>query len=54
MTLILKEPIITISFRGIVYKGLNIKEQYIAQYMRGAYITLVSQLEASFDLSFAT
>ena len=34
-------------------RTLTLKDQYIAQRARGAYIALVCQPEASFDLSFA-
>jgi hypothetical protein len=42
-----------ISSRGTVRQGLNTKEQYIAQRARGAYIILVCQPEAAYDLSVA-
>jgi hypothetical protein len=41
------------SSRGAVRTSLTPKDQYIAQRARGAYIALVCQPEASFDLSFA-
>ena len=41
------------SARGIIYKAVTPKDQYIAQHARGAYIATVSQPEAAFDLSFA-
>jgi hypothetical protein len=43
----------TTSSRGTVRKGLSIKEQYVAQRARGAYIATVCQSEAAFDLSTA-
>jgi hypothetical protein len=42
-----------ISSRGEIRKMITSKDQYIAQRARGAYIVIVSQSEASFDLSFA-
>ena len=41
------------SSRGVVRPGLSLKDQYVAQRARGAYIGSVSQPEAAFDLSFA-
>jgi hypothetical protein len=46
-------PIDLISSRGEIRKMITSKDQYIAQRARRAYIVTVSQLEASFDLSFA-
>jgi hypothetical protein len=43
----------TTSSRGTIRQDLSIKDQYIAQRARGAYITLVCQPEASYDLSIA-
>jgi hypothetical protein len=43
----------TTSIRGAVRKNLSIKDQYIAQRARGAYIASVCQPEASYDLSVA-
>jgi hypothetical protein len=43
----------SISSRGVIYSLLTLKDQYITQYARGAYIALVYQLEALFNLSFA-
>ena len=34
-------------------KTVNIKDQYIAQCVRGAYIVIVCQPESAYDLSFA-
>jgi hypothetical protein len=39
--------------RGIVRHNVSVKDQYIAQRARGAYLATVSQPEAAFDLSFA-
>ncbi|RFU35709.1 hypothetical protein B7463_g538, partial [Scytalidium lignicola] len=39
--------------QGTVRQNLTTKEQYIAQYAQGAYITSVCQPEASYDLSVA-
>jgi hypothetical protein len=41
----------TTSSRGVIREGLSIKEQYVAQRARGAYIASVCQPEAAFDLS---
>ena len=41
------------SSRGVTRGLLTLKDQYIAQRARGAYIALVCQLEALFNLSFA-
>jgi hypothetical protein len=41
------------STRGAIRKAVTLKDQYIAQRARGAYIVTVSQPEAAFDLSFA-
>ena len=43
----------TTSTRGIIQQGLTIKEQYIAQRARGAYIASMCQLEAMYDLLIA-
>jgi hypothetical protein len=40
------------SVRCAVRKAVTLKDQYIAQRARGAYIATVLQLEAVFDLSF--
>jgi hypothetical protein len=42
-----------ISSRDEVRKMITSKDQYIAQRAKEAYIVIVSQFEASFDLSFA-
>jgi hypothetical protein len=41
------------SSREEIRKMITLKDQYIAQRARRAYIVIVSQFEASFDLSFA-
>jgi hypothetical protein len=41
------------SFREEIRKMITLKDQYIAQRARDAYIATVSQFEASFDLSLA-
>ena len=41
------------SSQGNICRNLSIEEQYIAQWAKGAYIALVSQPEASFDLFYA-
>ena len=41
------------SLRGEVHQAVTLKNQYIMQRVRGAYIATVCQLEAAFDLSFA-
>ncbi len=41
------------SSREEIRKMIILKDQYVAQRARDAYIVIVSQLEASFDLSFA-
>lgn len=43
----------TTSSRGAVRQNLTIKDQYIAQRARGAYIASVCQPEAAYDLSVA-
>jgi hypothetical protein len=43
----------TTSSRGAVRQNLSIKDQYIAQRARGAYISSVCQPEAAYDLSVA-
>jgi hypothetical protein len=43
----------TTSSRGAVRQNLTIKDQYIAQRARGAYISSVCQPEAAYDLSVA-
>jgi hypothetical protein len=42
-----------ISSRDEIRKRITSKDQYVAQRARRAYIVIVSQFEASFDLSFA-
>ncbi len=41
------------SFREEIRKMITLKDQYVAQRARNAYIAIVSKFEASFDLSFA-
>ena len=41
------------SSRGITRKELSTKEQYVAQRARGAYIALVCQPKATYDLLVA-
>jgi hypothetical protein len=41
------------SSRGEIRKMITLKDQYIVQRARDAYIATISQFEASFDLSFA-
>jgi hypothetical protein len=41
------------SFREEVRKMITLKDQYVAQRARNVYIATISQLETSFDLSFA-
>jgi hypothetical protein len=43
----------TTSIRGAVRQDLSIKDQYVAQRARGAYIASVCQPEAAYDLSVA-
>jgi len=40
------------SSRGEVRKAVTLKDQYVAQRARGAYIAIVYQPEAAFNLSF--
>jgi hypothetical protein len=47
------KPAASTSSRGVTRASLTLKDQYIAQRARGAYIASVCQPEASFDLSFA-
>jgi hypothetical protein len=41
------------SFREEIRKMITLKDQYVAQRARDAYIATISQFEASFDSSFA-
>jgi hypothetical protein len=41
------------SSRGIIRKELSTKEQYVAQRAQGAYIALVCQPKAAYDLLVA-
>ena len=43
----------TTSSRGAVRENLTIKDQYVAQRARGAYVASVCQPEAAYDLSVA-
>ena len=47
-----KETVTTTSSRGTIRTALILKDQYIAQQARGAYIASIYQPEASFDLSY--
>ena len=40
------------SARGVIRKSVTFEDQYVAQRTRGAYIAILSQSEAAFDLSF--
>jgi hypothetical protein len=42
-----------ISSRDEIRKKITAKDQYVAQRVKEAYIVIFSQLEASFDFSFA-
>lgn len=53
LTLIDEAITTSTSSRGAVRSGLTIKDQYIAQRAKGAYIASMSQPETAFDLSFA-
>src|SRR5450432_4009543 len=53
LSVIIAKPATSKSSRGIERIALTPKDQYIAQHVRGAYITSVCQPESSFDLSFA-
>jgi len=46
-------PVDSTSSREVTHGLLTPKDQYIAQYARGAYIASVCQLEALFNLFFA-
>ena len=46
-------PVTLVSSRGIARPNVSMKEQYVAQRARGAYVATMTQPEASFDLSFA-
>ena len=41
------------SLRGLTHSALTLKDQYVAQRARGAYVASVCQPEAAFNLSFA-
>jgi hypothetical protein len=49
----LSSPINLTSSREEIRKMITLKDQYIVQRTRDAYIATISQSEASFDLSFA-
>jgi hypothetical protein len=51
LKLISTKPTDLTSSRGETYKAVNIKNQYVAQRARGAYIATVCQPESSFNLS---
>jgi hypothetical protein len=53
LKLISTKPTNLTSSRRETHKAINIKDQYVAQRARGAYITTVYQPESSFDLSIA-
>jgi hypothetical protein len=53
LKLISTKPIDLTSSRGETHKAVNIKDQYMAQRARGAYIATVCQPKSSFDLSVA-
>jgi hypothetical protein len=42
-----------VSSRGTIRRDVSVKDQYVAQRARGAYLATVTQPEAAFDLSFA-
>lgn len=54
LRLVSSEKANSTSSRGITRKDLSVKEQYIAQRARGAYIATMCQPEAAYDLSVAT
>ena len=41
------------STRGVVRQAVISKDQYVAQRVREAYIAIICQPEAAFDLSYA-
>jgi hypothetical protein len=47
------QPTDLTSSRGEIRKAVDLKDQYVAQRARGAYVATVCQPEAAFDLSFA-
>lgn len=49
----LKEPVDLVSSRGKIRKWITPKDQYVAQCACGAYIAIISQPEAIFNLSYA-
>jgi hypothetical protein len=53
LKLISTKPTDLTSSRRETRKAVNIKDQYVAQCTRGAYIATVYQPESSFDLSIA-
>ncbi|KAI1001416.1 hypothetical protein K3495_g6784 [Podosphaera aphanis] len=53
LTLISEAVTTSTSSRGAVRSGLTIKDQYVAQRAKGAYIASMCQPEAAFDLPFA-
>lgn len=53
LSLVLSDPVSTISNRGVTRVNLGTKDQYVSQRARGAYIASLSQPESSYDLSVA-
>jgi hypothetical protein len=53
LKLILTKPIDLTSSRRETRKAVNIKDQYMAQRAKGAYIATICQPESSFNLSIA-
>ena len=53
ITLIQKNNASFINNRGVIKKNLSIKNQYVAQRAKGAYLASNCQSETSFDLSYA-
>ena len=52
IVLIQKNEISFTSNRGLVKKNLSIKDQYVAQRAKNAYLASICQSEISFDLSY--
>ena len=50
----IKEAITTTSSKGTIRTALTLKDQYITQRAKGAYIASMCQPKTSFDLSYAT
>lgn len=53
LTLVSETNTTSISSRGVTRPNLSIKDLYVAQRARGAYIASMCQPEAAFDLYFA-